>query len=653
MEKRAVVFAGTGEGRKIGQLLAKNKIFVDLCLATQYGGSLVEENEYLRIHVGRLDCSKMEALLKEINPQIVVDATHPYARIVTENVRGVCGKLGLAYLRMKREESQKTDAVYLSSVEEAVDFLNKNKGNVLLTTGSKELAAFTKVKGYKDRLYARVLPLTEVVESCFHMGFSGRHLICMQGPFSVELNKAMMREVKADYLLTKESGSAGGFEEKYQAVAELGKKMIIIGRPAEEEACSYADCIKSLKEFFDFQTSPQIYLVGIGMGGGDCLTKEAEEVLSKAELLIGAKRMIKAVKRAGQEVFISYKAQEIAAYIKENPQYERIAVVLSGDLGFYSAAKPLIEALGENINLIAGISSPIYFASRLKMPWQDFYMTSLHGKEDSLIGHIQRHEKVFALVGDGERIGQVCQRLKGYGMGAVKVYIGENLSYENEKISKGSAESFTDYRSESLSVVLFENAEAKEFISYGSIADEDFVRDKVPMTKAEIRSICLAKLRLREDGLAYDVGAGSGSVTVEMARALKEGRVYAIEKNPLAAELIKKNKEKFACDNIELVQGAAPQVLEDLPAADYAFIGGSSGNLKEIVAAVLDKNARARLVITAITLETLAEAMDCLHRFSVEDVDIAAVSVAKSKDVGRYHMMMGQNPVYIISFQGR
>ena len=653
MEKKAVVFAGTSEGRKIGQLLAKNGVSVHLCLATEYGGSLIEKDENLHLHIGRLEALEMEGLLKELLPEIVVDATHPYASQVTENVRNVCQKLNLPYLRMARAESEKRDAIYLSSTEEAVDFLNKTSGNVLLTTGSKELSAFVGVEDYENRLYARVLSLPSVVESCHKLGFRGKHLICMQGPFSTALNKAMMEEVGADYLVTKESGNAGGFEEKYQAVVELKKKMIIIGRPFEEDGLSYEECIKSLEERFNFRAKQEIRLVGIGMGDGGSLTKAGREAIEEADLLLGARRMVEGIKSAGQEVFISYNAKEIADYIKGHPQYEKIAIVLSGDLGFYSGAKSLLRELKDEAELIPGIASPVYFASRLKMPWQDFYLTSLHGKETSIISHIQRHEKVFALVGEEDRIGKVCRELYDYGMGDIAVSIGENLSYENEKISRDFAQNLVDCKTESLSVVLFENPKAKDFISYGSIADEEFLRDKVPMTKAEIRSLSLAKLRLSKDALVYDVGAGSGSVSIEMAKVVEEGLVYAIEKNELALELMEKNRKKFACDNMEIVSGLAPEVMEVLPAPSHVFIGGSSGNLKEIIACILKKNQKVRVVMNAITLETVAEAMDCLKIFDVEDVDIVAVSVGKSKSVGRYHMMMGQNPVYIISFQGR
>ena len=152
--------------------------------------------------------------------------------------------------------------------------------------------------------------------------------------------------------------------------------------------------------------------------------------------------------------------------------------------------------------------------------------------------------------------------------------------------------------------------------------------------------------------MIYDVGAGTGSVSIEMALRAVDGRVYAVEKKPEAVELLRKNKKKFGTDNLKILEGPAPEILADLPAPTHAFIGGSSGNLMEILEVILKKNPKARIVINAIALETVAEAMRCIRTLPVTDVDIVTLAAGKSKEVGSYHMMMGQNPVYIFSFTG-
>jgi precorrin-6Y C5,15-methyltransferase (decarboxylating) len=660
MSKTAVIFAGTTEGRQIAEQLARAGVQTEVCVATEYGAGLLEALPTLHVQARRMKTEEMAEFFREKKPELVIDATHPYASLVTENIKEACNVSGYPYLRMQRASSQNAGAslkernvIYVQSVKEAVEYLENTRGNVLLTTGSKELAGFTALTDYEERLYARVLSLPKVVADCDALGFRGKHLICMQGPFSLEMNLAMMQQIHAEYMVTKESGHAGGFEEKYEAAMALDKTLIIIGRPAQCEGMTYEECMHKLEEVFTLQVRPEISLVGIGMGNSMSRTGEANLAFAKAQLIIGARRMVDSIIQSGQDAYHAYDAKEIAAYIKEHPQYTRIAIALSGDVGFYSGAKKLLKELDGEVTVIPGISSLPYFCAKLKTSWDDVKVASIHGKQDQVIGMIQKYEKVFVLAGTKDGAGNICSKLVSYGLGHVQVAIGEQLSYKGEKISKGTAKEFQGIETDALSVLLFENPMAKNAVVTHGIPDEAFLRDKVPMTKEEIRSISLSKLHLTKDAVVYDVGAGTGSVSIEMAACLENGMVYAIEKNPTAVGLLEQNKRKFAADNLVLIEGLAPEGLVDLPAPTHAFIGGSSGNLKEILSVLFEKNPKVRVVLNAITLETIQEAMECLKIFDVEDVDIAAVSVAKSKTLGRYHMMMGQNPVYVISFTGQ
>ena len=172
------------------------------------------------------------------------------------------------------------------------------------------------------------------------------------------------------------------------------------------------------------------------------------------------------------------------------------------------------------------------------------------------------------------------------------------------------------------------------------------------MTKSEVRCLSAAKLRLPSDAVVYDVGAGTGSVTVEMALQTPDGMVYAIERNAEACGLIEQNKRKFCTPNIRVVKGLAPEAMEDLPAPTHAFIGGSAGNLKEILECLLGKNPKIRLVINTVTLETVGEVMQCLKELPLIEEEILSVNTARSRKLGAYHLMTGQNPIYIITCRG-
>lgn len=651
---KAIVFAGTTEGYALCEFLAENRVSVYACAATEYGGSLLQENEFLHVSAGRLKTEDMEELFRKENPEIVLDATHPYAAEVTKNIRTACESAGVLYQRILRPEGEKnSEAIYVESTEEAAAFLSGTEGNIFLTTGSKELAKFTGIPDYKERLFARVLSILSVIRSCAELGIEGKHLIGMQGPFSAEINEAMLRQFQCSYLVTKDTGLAGGFPEKMEACQRCGVTPVIIGRPLKEEGLSLQDARVFLSKMFGFTLSQKISLVGIGMGAEKTLTLEGKKALNEAKLLIGAKRMTEAVQKPGQMVLHEYRSEKIVEYIREHPKYRTVAIALSGDVGFYSGAKKLIDQLDGNVEVICGISSVVYFMSKIGLSWDDAKIVSAHGRNCNLISLIRHNPKVFSILGTEDGVAVLASRLVYYGMGDVTLYVGENLSYENEKIFHDKAANLTEYRGDALSVVTACNEKATPLSAVHGISDGEFLRGKAPMTKEEVRTVSLSKLRLSEDSVCYDVGAGTGSVSVEMALRAWMGQVYAIEKKEDALALLKENKKKFAVDNLVIIPGVAPEAMTELPAPTHAFIGGSSGNMQDIINLLLEKNPKVRIVINCITLETVTEAMNAIRDFGLEDVDIVQLAAARSKSIGRYHMMMGENPIYIISCSGR
>lgn len=246
-----LIFAGTTEGRQLTEAILRwdpegRKVFVSV--ATEYGKRLLPEgNPRLQVLASRMEPEEMRDWISRHRPEAVIDATHPYAAFVSANIREAAGIEKIPYIRLLREES-KADGTFhtFSDMKAAVQYLNNTAGKILLTTGSKELSAFTQVEDFQKRIYARILPVPEAVEKAFALGFDAGHLICMQGPFSHEINAAMLRQTGADYLVTKESGKAGGFEEKLSAAEETGAKAVIIGRPVQEKGCSLKEVLEQL-----------------------------------------------------------------------------------------------------------------------------------------------------------------------------------------------------------------------------------------------------------------------------------------------------------------------------------------------------------------------------------------------------------------------
>ena len=648
---KVIVFAGTTEGYEISRFLGENQIPVLACVATEYGSKSLKESSTLHVQAGRLDENEMKELFSREKPELVLDATHPYAAEVTRNIRKACEEAEVSYTRILRTGSGQQNAVYVKDTQEAAEYLKGTTGNVLLTTGSKELAAFTSVPDYKERLFARVLSLPSVIESCQALGFEGRNLIAMQGPFSMELNQAMLAQYQCKYLVTKDSGKAGGFLEKIQAAEACGATVVIIGRPLVEEGLSLRECRHMLIERYGLTGKQKVTLLGIGMGSPKTLTLSGQEAVRNADLIVGAKRMADAVRFVGQDFLYEYRSKEISEYLKAHPEYTKVVVALSGDVGFYSGAKKLVELLGPETEMICGISSVVYFMSKIGLSWDDAKIVSAHGKACNLISLIRTNRKVFSILGTGDGVRQLAEKLTFYGMGD-----GENLSYDNEKILAKPARELVSYEGDPLSVICAYNPGAELELATHGLPDEEFIRGKAPMTKTEVRTVSLSKLRLPKDAICYDIGAGTGSVSVEMALRASEGAVYAIEKKEDALALLHENKKKFALDHMYIVPGTAPEALEELPVPTHAFIGGSSGNMKEIVELLINKNPQVRIVINCITLETVGEALACIRGLEKQEIyecesEVVQLCASRSKNIGRYHMMMGENPIYIITVQ--
>ena len=412
----------------------------------------------------------------------------------------------------------------------------------------------------------------------------------------------------------------------------------------------------------------KVFLTGIGMGTKETMTAEAEEAILSADCLIGAERMLRSVcgemnrctaqeETSPEKPFLcEYDACRIREWLRAHPEYKRAVVLLSGDTGFYSGARKLsleLEKLpGCRTALIPGISSVVYLAAKLGTSWEDAALVSMHGKDCNFVSTISRNRKTFFLLGGAGAGEKLLRGIREFGLTEVVLHAGTRLSYPDEKIVSGTAEELREEDLSGLCTVLAENPLPQGRVSC-HVRDEEFVRGDVPMTKAEVRAVSIAALELTRDAVVYDVGAGTGSVSVEAALSGEEIRVYAVEKNPRALELLEENRRKFFADGIRIVAGTAPEALGSLETPTHVFIGGSSGNLREILAIVREKNPDVRIVLNAISLETLREALDAAEEGLLPDAEVTQIAASRARKLGRYHMMTGLNPVYIISAGGR
>lgn len=393
-----------------------------------------------------------------------------------------------------------------------------------------------------------------------------------------------------------------------------------------------------------------VTLIGMGSGQPENLTLQGLAALRQADLILGARRLL-AVLPAGctENRAAAYHPDEVAELLQTSGA-ENAVLVYSGDTGFYSGASSMmekLEALGVRARVLPGLSSIQLLAAALGRPWQGWNLVSAHGRTCDPVAECMQGKPTFFLTGGSEDPATLCAQLAAEGFGDVQGVVGQCLGTPEEKLFRGSVKELAAGRFNSLSVLLVEAAEVLPRRAPG-LPDEAFERGDVPMTKQEVRAAVLAKLAVRPEDILWDVGAGTGSVSVELALVAPRGRVYAVECRPEGCALIKANREKFRTRNLVLVEGLAPAALSDLPAPDAVFIGGSKGSLAAIVDAALDKNPDARICVSAIALETLSAAVAALTAKG-RTMQVSQIAVSRAKAVGGLHLMMAQNPIYLIT----
>ena len=447
----------------------------------------------------------------------------------------------------------------------------------------------------------------------------------------------------------------------------------------------------------------KIFIIGAGLGAGS-ITEDAKNALAESSVVLGAERLLSEYASfiRGKRCVAKYGAEDVLAaangagaetFQGADPAQSAngagaVAVLVSGDPGFYSAALKIcaafdskaaggaeagsaqsggveaggaqssgVEAGGAQsggaekycVRVIPGISSLNAMFAALGMPWQDAALCSMHGKDVNAAEYVRRNRITFFLT--GKNTAQLSEKLCAAGYEDIKLYVGQDLGSADQSVISCTAKELAEKQLSSLTVIVAENPDADASVRTG-IPDEEFIRGSVPMTKSEVRAVLMSKLGIKPDMICADIGAGTGSCTAEMALAAWNGRVYSIDPNPEAVALIKENCRKLHIGNVEAREGLAPDDIKDLPPLDAAFIGGSKGHMTEIFSEILGKNPNCRIVVSSIVLQTLSSALDAFAAFGIEP-EVVQIAAAASKRVSGLDMMMARNPIFLISGGGK
>lgn len=441
------------------------------------------------------------------------------------------------------------------------------------------------------------------------------------------------------------SGAAGGFIEKIAAAKNKNIPVYIVGQSVQDDGMSF----EAVCEYIDRKYNRlHIMLAGIGMGNDACMTKAVSDAIESADIILGASRMIeKYSAKIDKKPY--YLAEQIIPYLYEicadTAKISNVFILFSGDTGFYSGSRKLYLAikneisegkLNADVSILPGISSVSYMAAAVGETYNDAYICSIHGvKLSNITSRISHHAKTFMLmsgVKDVNMLGHLLSSDERYGLQKCSVTVGYQLSYPDENISQLSPQECTKLKREGLYICMIKNHNPVAKNVTPQLSDAAFIREKVPMTKEEIRHVSICKLHLKSDSVLYDVGSGTGSIAVEAASLSDDMEVYAIEQKENAVQLITQNKEKHGLENIHVINAKAPDGMENLPVPTHAFIGGSGGNLKEIIEALKAKNPHIRIVINAISMETICEIKEILSAYDVKmRISCSCRSAAQSR----------------------
>ena len=389
-----------------------------------------------------------------------------------------------------------------------------------------------------------------------------------------------------------------------------------------------------------------IEIISVGPGEAALLTADAKQAIACADAVwCAARHAVLVPPEKVRPLSPLEDAIEQMRGFSETGQ--NAAVLVSGDAGLYSLLEMLKrKAGGENLRVHPGVSALQLFAARLGVSWQNAKILSAHGRAlspSALCHAVRTHGQTFLFLDAAHNPAWIRKSLTHGGLENARLFIGERLSYPDERTEAYDPDATYD----PLCMAYIENDAPESGLPPVGLSDEAFIRGKTPMTKRDVRTLVVSALRLKPNGVVWDIGAGTGSVSVECARQCPLGEVYAVEMKADALDLIRRNAERFHALNLHVVPGHAPEALAALPAPDAVFLGGTTGAAEAVADVLRDMQRPIRLVATAVTMESAQEFLRLMRPMA--DFEARQVAVSALESVGRYTMFKAENPVFIFS----
>jgi precorrin-6Y C5,15-methyltransferase (decarboxylating) len=404
----------------------------------------------------------------------------------------------------------------------------------------------------------------------------------------------------------------------------------------------------------------KVYIIGMAPDGAYSLPPKARHLVEKAEIVFGGKRLLDMFPSlTGERITIRNNLAEVTDLIKKNLRHKKMAVLASGDPNFYGIASYLTGKLGKDIvEIIPNVSAMQMAFARIKESWQDAVFVSVHSRPiEDIVETVRLNNKIGIFTDDEHTPAMIASVLLKHGVDGYQAYVCQNLGIEDERIIEADLHRLRQIECSHLNILILlrvrqQKPTGARYPRSLGIPDKEFHQRRPKeglITKQEIRAISLAKMCLTDDSVLWDIGAGSGAVSIEASFLVRRGHIYAIEKNGADVAIIKKNLRKFQVSNVEVVHTLAPDGLDKLPEPTAAFIGGSRGKMKEILDLLCRRlKPDGRIVINIVAIENLSAAVNALKARGFK-ADVTLVNVSRSTSIKELTRFEALNPVFVVT----
>ncbi len=642
---KLIIFTATEDGAELVKRCSKDSRFMTDVFILGTNQFKIRSASNTMLFSDEFDPVSVAARIASVRPDFVIDAS-PEDSEISKDIKLISKTSRVRYVRMIGSELKpEHSCIYADNAKHAVRIVNRNKGNVLLTTGTSELPVYSDISAMEQRAFIRLMPDEKAISAAVAVGFSRDNIAVDSPPYTLDSVSELIRKFNIKYLITSENAQDILIKEE---ACLVNNATLVVVKNAEEDGLT-VEAVWSL--ITESAVKRNITIVGVGPGGSDYLCVGGAKAIEKCELLVGEERAIRSLELTGKEVKVFSSAREAYEQICSGEATD-ICVAFNGDITLCDEAKELRELLEEldvEVRCIQGVSSVSYLASRLNISWDGIKVAGSSLSVEDMVTAASENRQLFILPEDGRILNDFFKSLVRNGLEKLRICVGSNLTYDDEKIVSGYPEELIKVKFPTLSTVYIENNSFGKPLSIG-LNDKEFIRgESVSMLTSEVRACVISKLELKSGSIVYAVGAGTGSVAVEVGFQLDHGIVYALEQRPSSLNILYSNIHKFNLHNVKVIEGDAKDTMLALPAPDAVYIGGTGGSLKRIIKELMEKGKPMRIVATAHTLENVFDLMRVFKDFSLEGLQICQVSVTKGKILEDSTQLKNNDPVFIIS----